>query len=297
MPDNQQPIRRVTSRDVVRPYSKDDTALGECWFEPELVDAEKMSRDGWYVEDDDVEDGMKFEIGLRPDWDSLVRISNARRDQLRLAVHLKKPSSRFFVVLSAWGADDHPPRWEGRIPENFGSDFDIVVSVSVAHALTPIFGRPSDAAAVVASRRFAFSSRGQMFNIEFADFEARGWEPHALWHIDVLDVNSQPSEAVEILLNNRIAHYYSEDRTVNERTRAIFNEIVGAGIYADLARVIVMQGDLATDTNPRGAFRIVLGRLEAEAEVPSSTAIDLAENDPHQFTRVAQQSLQLASKL
>ena len=290
---------RLTSetRTLVRPYRVRDSALAACELRPEVGEADPMVRDGWYVEDDDVENGMAFQALLEPDWDAIVQVSGAPIKNLRLSIHLRKDSVRLYSVLADWPAAEHPIECSGAVPPMIGSGFEIVYSISLAETLSRMREKPHRASSIVASRRFSFSSRGYMFDIEFKDFGETRWGEEALWYVDVGSTSDPPGEAVTVYLNERLSKYYDNKRTVSADSKRSTNQMIAAGIFVDLACETLRNGDLATDQDPGGTFATILRVLDNGSRRSAASWITLAKDDPHEFTRSVQHQLQLVSKL
>ena len=134
-------------------------------------------------------------------------------------------------------------------------------------------------------------------NIQFADFVEQGWEPDALWHIDIESTNERPKEAVKIHLNQMVKKYYDENSSVTQSAKLTFNEVITAGIFADLTIETLRQGDLESDDNQRGLFRTVLNRLVNSSTHSERWWIESARNDVHEFNRNVHHYLGLASRL
>ena len=294
---NSSPRLKTETRSLVRPYDVRDNALEECDLKPEVGEADPMVRNGWYLEDNDVENGMSFESQLEPDWDAIERISGVPVANLRLSIALRKGSVRLYSVLAQWPAEDHPIDWSGSIPPMIGTGFEIVYSVSLSETLTRLRGKPHRASSVVASRRFSFSSRGHMFDIEFRDFGVTRWGDEALWYVDVGSPNAPPTDSLTIYLNERLSKYYDTRRTVSADAKRSTNQMIAAGIYVDVACETLRQVESSTDPEPGGTLATVLLFLERGSGRTASSWITLAKEDPHEFTRNVQQQLQLASKL
>ena len=252
--------RYVSTGNVkARPYEVKDEALAECELDPGLD--EPMSVDGWYVEDEDVEHGLQIKTVFKPDWDAICQVSGAHKSDLRLSIQLRKDRSRMFNVLGQWQADAHPEKWETSLPEGLGSDFQIVVEATLPRRLSVLPNRPFRSGSAIATRSFSFSSRGYLMNIQFADFVEQGWEADALWHIEIESTNARPKEGVKIHLNQEVKKYYDSSSNISESAKRTFNEIVTAGVFADLTVETLRQGDREADDNPRGLFRTVLIRF------------------------------------
>lgn len=296
---NQTQSRRSisTGRTTARPYDVKHDALAECELDPELGEVDPMTRDGWYVEDGDVEHGLKFKAHLEPNWPAICQVSGAHMSELRLSIQLRKDSARFFEVLGHWPADEHPDEWECSLPPVLGSNFQIVIDVTLPRRLSVLPNRPYRSGSAIATRVFPFSSRGYLMDIRFADFIEHNWEADALWHIEIESTNDRPKEAVTVHLNQLIKKYYDTGSRIADPAKRTFNEIVTAGIYADLAAEVLRRGDPETDDNRNGLFRTVLGRLTNSSDRSESWWIERAKNDPHEFTRNVQHHLGLASKL
>ena len=291
--------RRLTSgtRAIVRPYDVRDNALEACDLRPEVGEVDPMVRNGWYVEDNDVENGMPFQSLLEPDWEAILQVSGASIEHMKLSIQLRKGSSRFYSVLAQWPAVDHPIEWTGEVPGMIGTGFEIVYSISLSETLSKIRGRPHRASSVLASRRFSFSSRGYLFDIEFKNFGDTRWGDEALWYVDVGNANDQPNDAVNVYLNERVSKYYDNRRTVTADAKRSINQMIAAGIFVDLACETLQKGDLATDQDPSGTFATILRVLENGSNRSAASWVALANDDPHEFTRSVQHQLQLVSKL
>lgn len=283
-----------TGSQTVRPYDVKDDALSRCELNPGLD--EPMASDGWYVEDEDVEHGLQIDSVFRPDWDSLCQVAGAHRSQLRLSIQLRKDRARIFEVLGQWQADAHPEQWETTLPADLGSDFQIIIEVTLPRRLSILPNRPFRSGSAIATRSYSFSSRGYLMNIQFADFAEQGWEADALWHIDIESTNDRPKEAVRIHLNQMVKKYYEDNSSVPQSAKHTFNEVVTAGIFADLAIETLRQGNLEADDNQRGLFRTVLNRLAHSSGHSENWWIECARNDVHEFSRNIHHHLGLASR-
>ena len=286
-----------TGRSTARPYDVKHDALSDCELHPELGEVDPMTADGWYVEDSDVEHGLQFKVILSPDWDAICQVSGAHMSELRLSVQIRKEGARLFQVLGRWEAGAHPSEWESKLEPNLGSNFQVVLEVTLPRRLSVLPNRPYRSGSAIATRSFSFSTRGYLMDIRFADFAEHNWESDALWHIDIESTNDRPKEAVTVHLNQLVKKYYDPKARIAEPVKRTFNEIVAAGIFADLAVEVLRRGDPETDDNRNGLFRTVLARLVSSSDRVESWWIECAKNDPHEFTRNVHQHLGLASKL
>ncbi len=284
-----------TGNETVRPYDVKNDALAQCELDPGLD--EPMSTNGWYVEDEDVAHGLRINSRFAPDWESICQISGAHRSDLRLSMQLRKDRARLFDVLGQWRADAHPEHWETTLPEGIGSDFQIIMEVTLPRRMSILPNRPYRSGSAIATRHFSFSSRGYLMNIQFADFVEQGWEADALWHIEIESTNDRPKEALRIHLNQMVKRYYESGGTMPQSAKHLFNEIITGGVFADLAIETLRQGDREADDNPRGLFRTVLNRLVNSSEHSESWWIDRARDNVHEFNRNVHHHLGLASKL
>ncbi len=298
---------RTESR-VVWPFTHSEHFFDRCAIRISSTEEFDSQRNVFAVENlSEYGGSLNLDLSISIDPSELESEVNLRQQDVSVLLIVENEEARLNKVRKIWLLADLPREHSTVIlPGDLSPKGIGIVLVAVLSTVRDAddSGRAWRPGSILAERRYRIvpPASASLFQVNFTDFESRGWDNRSLWRVDFRALEScdeaPPEDTVEVHLNKNLPLLYalfSATATRNPKlspSASLVRPLVTAEILHDvccrtLQHLAKYRGSNEDDyqspvevVQPGTLADRVLLALEGQAAIPPAEAIRLAAEDP-----------------